>query len=743
MRSVVLSIALIAPIGAFGADVDLFNPGSSSVFAVGTLQGESPHLVGEGLAGGLLTSFAQDPVVRSFANGDEVSAVAVLLPVTLYGGYTIAEKARIDLLMPVYPYVDAPIQDFQGAAAGDFRIQGVVPVFTQDGTFAVALVPKIALPTGTANALTRQGFQGGLSVALGGELEGAGIGWLANAGINGSAAEDFGGIGLGSTVDAVAGSYFRATEAFRFGGEFDLKAGLAQGDSGSNTTGGLHIFANNVLDNGVGMTLGAGTGLISGLGSPDYRVFAGISYAQTERDKDRDGIVDKDDTCPAEPEDLDEFEDTDGCPDLDNDGDSIADIEDSCPDEPEDFDGFDDGDGCAELDNDEDQLADADDACPDEFGPNTTQGCPDLDNDGIADKDDTCKTEPGAAETDGCPDADNDLVPDFRDDCKTEPKPADEPAASSNGCPKNVYVTAVGFSFEGKVEFSNGRSTIRSASHALLDKLAALMVANPQAGRVEVQGHTDNTGNADSNLKLSQARADAVRKYLVKKEVPEDRLLAKGYGQTKPTSTNRTEKGRENNRRVAFEFLDAQPTPPAPTPEPAAAPEPEVAAVEALPGVDPNGEPGALSVVVSGGGWANVYVDGTRLTKGAPFSGQPISAGKHKIWIANERLGIDFIKEIEVGNGKTVRIDVPTPEAPEIKAPTEEKDTDDPWAVAEPKNPEPEDTDDPWGVADPKPAPAPTTASPWGDTSPEVEDIPEDEPEEAPATGRFSKKKKK
>ncbi len=725
MRPVIFTLALVAPIAAFGADVDLFNPGSSSVFGVGTLQGESPHLVGSGGAGGILTSFAQDPVVRTFDNGDEVSAVAVLLPVTLYGGYTIEDRARIDLFIPFYPYVDAPIQEFQGPAAGDIRAQGIIPVFTKDETLAVAFVPKIALPTGTDDALTRQGLQGGLSLAVGGEVEKARMGYLANAGITGSTADEFGGVGLGSTIDGVVGAFYRPTEFFRFGTELDVRAGLAQGDDGTNTTSGLHIFASNALENGLAMTLGAGTGLIAGLGSPDYRVFVGISYAQKARDRDRDGLVDKEDTCPEEPEDIDGFEDIDGCPDPDNDDDGIADIADDCPIESEDADGFEDIDGCPDPDNDDDKIDDVDDDCPDDFGYEATKGCPDTDNDGVPDKDDSCLADAGPAETGGCPDADGDLVPDVRDTCPNDKKPDSEPAETSDGCPKNAWTTTVGISFEGKIQFTNGRSTIRSASHELLNTLAALLLANPEAGNVEVQGHTDNTGNADSNMTLSQARADKVLAYLVKKEVPAERLTAKGYGQTKPISTNRTENGRENNRRVAFEFLN-QPEPP-PVEE---VPEPEVAPTEApvdLAGFDPNGEAGALSVVVKGGGWANVYVDGDRLTKGAPFTGQPIAAGKHKIWVANERLGIDYTKEIEVGNGKTVRVEVPSGPEPELAPPS----------------------DDPWGVKDqppppPKPEAAPIPVSPWGDISEEVEDVePEEETEEPVRAGRYGKKKKK
>ena len=81
-----------------------------------------------------------------------------------------------------------------------------------------------------------------------------------------------------------------------------------------------------------------------------------------------------------------------------------------------------------------------------------------------------------------------------------------------------------------------------------------MLVANPQVKKVRIEGHTDNTGAADFNTKLSQGRAKAVRDYLVKKGVAADRLEAKGFGPTQPIGDNKTAAGREANRRVEFEI---------------------------------------------------------------------------------------------------------------------------------------------------------------------------------------------
>jgi len=107
-----------------------------------------------------------------------------------------------------------------------------------------------------------------------------------------------------------------------------------------------------------------------------------------------------------------------------------------------------------------------------------------------------------------------------------------------------------------KVQFDTGRATIQAASHALLDEVANVLLLNPQIVRVEIQGHTDNVGTEETNLKLSQRRAQAVRDYLVDQGVKKSRLVAEGYGASEPIESNDTEVGRSANRRVQFEIVE-------------------------------------------------------------------------------------------------------------------------------------------------------------------------------------------
>ena len=103
------------------------------------------------------------------------------------------------------------------------------------------------------------------------------------------------------------------------------------------------------------------------------------------------------------------------------------------------------------------------------------------------------------------------------------------------------------------VFFDTGRSDIRSESNAELDRLVQLLKDVPSL-KIELSGHTDNTGSAQSNIQLSQDRANAVVNYLVSKGISKDRLVAKGYGSDRPVDSNSTADGRQNNRRTEFEI---------------------------------------------------------------------------------------------------------------------------------------------------------------------------------------------
>jgi OOP family OmpA-OmpF porin len=99
-----------------------------------------------------------------------------------------------------------------------------------------------------------------------------------------------------------------------------------------------------------------------------------------------------------------------------------------------------------------------------------------------------------------------------------------------------------------------GKATLRPESYSELDRLGGLMVQNPKM-QIELSGHTDNVGSDDSNMKLSEDRAKTVTEYLITLGIATNRVIAKGYGETKPVTSNDTEDGRQMNRRVEFTIL--------------------------------------------------------------------------------------------------------------------------------------------------------------------------------------------
>ena len=203
------------------------------------------------------------------------------------------------------------------------------------------------------------------------------------------------------------------------------------------------------LGNQITITVGGGVGLLKGVGLPTARGFLGVLYNAETQDRDRDGISDDQDACADAAEDMDGFEDSDGCPEFDNDQDGLPDEVDKCPNKPEDIDDFEDKDGCPEADNDKDGILDTADHCPNEpetvNGVDDLDGCPDVkdtDSDGIPDEKDKCINEPedtdGFEDTDGCPDPDNDKdgIPDNSDECIDEPEDGKgDDNEKNDGCP--------------------------------------------------------------------------------------------------------------------------------------------------------------------------------------------------------------------------------------------------------------------------------------------------------------------
>jgi len=267
-----------------------------------------------------------------------------------------------------------------------------------------------------------------------------------------------------------------------------------------------------------------------------------------DEDPDKDGILGALDQCPTDAEDKDAFQDEDGCPEPDNDADGILDPNDKCPTQAEDKDGFQDDDGCPDADNDSDGINDGSDRCPlepeDKDNFQDDDGCPDPDNDGdgVLDATDKCIDKPetrnGYQDEDGCPDE----------------------------IPEKVK------KFTGAIQGINFRTNsadLLKTSNRTLDSAVAVLKEFPDL-KLEIQGHTDDVAIKKSknakfadNLELSQARAESVREYFIKKGIDQGRLTAKGLGDTVPVTPTAGLKGRalttarSKNRRVEFQLVSS------------------------------------------------------------------------------------------------------------------------------------------------------------------------------------------
>jgi outer membrane protein OmpA-like peptidoglycan-associated protein len=198
------------------------------------------------------------------------------------------------------------------------------------------------------------------------------------------------------------------------------------------------------------------------------------------------------------------------------------------------------------ADSDGDGILDKDDKCPTVVGLPRYQGCPipDTDSDGINDEEDKCPTVAGLAKYQGCPipDTDGDGINDEEDKC-----PTIAGIAENGGCPQINFKA-------GNVQFVSGSATLTSGAKAELNKLAKILNEDYKDIKINIAGHTDNSGIPEKNQVLSINRAESVAKYLVSKGVNESRLTTTGFGQDQPVSDNTTPAGKAKNRRVEFKI---------------------------------------------------------------------------------------------------------------------------------------------------------------------------------------------
>ncbi|OGR13720.1 MAG: hypothetical protein A2341_05815 [Deltaproteobacteria bacterium RIFOXYB12_FULL_58_9] len=630
-------------------DLQLFQPAPGATGFITTESGDvNSHL---GISAGLNLNYARNPLAVQILEADggerEVGAiVGFRVDANVMAALGLFDIGEFGVVMPLILQGGQDEEAF-GEGGANIDLGGALSGFTQgdlrlvpkvrflnidDGVFSAAVVGTVILPTAAQAAYASEnGVVIAPSLALSTRTSflraGVNLGYrmrdktrvepvegqvllTVDDEVFAKAAVAFDvnmGEGLPFEIVGELFGHTPATNAFAWNADSELakKKQAARTSFEADVSIRWAAFDNFVI------TAGGGAGITTqGYGQPAPRLFAGLIWYSGEyglADADKDGVSDSFDKCPDKQEDRDDFEDSDGCPELDNDKDGVVDEDDQCPNEPEDKDGladtdgcpetdvdvdgvldeadqcqgdvedkdgFKDDDGCADLDNDEDGIADKVDKCPDEAedvdGFEDVDGCadPDNDGDGLADLGDMCpnfaEDKDNVADDDGCPeDNDGDGIADEIDKC---PKEAEiyNGVEDEDGCPEKLKVKtlvevdldAQKIVIKDKVFFKSGSAKLMSKSDKLLDQIVSVLKNYKHIRKLRIEGHTDSQGNRRRNIKLSQDRAESVRQYFIANGVQAERLIAEGFGPEKPIASNSSNRGREQNRRVEFVIVE-------------------------------------------------------------------------------------------------------------------------------------------------------------------------------------------
>lgn len=590
--------------GGSGISTEQFEPQPSqftNFFSVA-----SPHVVDSGrFELNLLATYSDDPLVLRNADGDRLNdgdIVAEQIVTNIMGAVGFGGVFDIGVALPLFMLQQGDSELVVGEplggdgtadfGVGDLRIVPKLQLFNEDtaddpGGAGLALIVDMRLPTGDDEV-----YQGGALMVEPRLAFGYGFGERADIGINlGYALRDSGRLNnievrshltYGVAADIGVGPRRGERHLVHIVPELFGEVPFSVDQTLSEETPlegllGAKIFPSESFM----VQAGAGVGLVAGYATPDWRVFLGVGISpprNVDNDRDRDGIENRDDECPDDPEDFDGYQDEDGCPDLDNDGDGIADIDDECPNEAEDFDDYQDEDGCPEEnDADGDGIFDDVDNCvavanPDQEdldGDGVGDACDDdVDGDGVLNDGDNCPATPNEdqADLDGdgigdaCDDdVDGDRIVNDDDQCPVEPEVYNA-FEDEDGCPdegEDIIVEDCRINLQGEtIEFAVNSDRIRSGSFDLLGRIASVLQTRADISLIRIEGHTDSQGNDEYNLDLSNRRAASVRAWLVEEGgVNPERLESIGYGETRPVDTNDTREGRQRNRRVEFNFV--------------------------------------------------------------------------------------------------------------------------------------------------------------------------------------------
>lgn len=551
--------------------------------------------------------YADAPLVLMREDQGAITREPLLDTVTalnLAAAVSAHERLAIGLTAPVF-FTAAGLDGLGGPALGDVRLSAPIGIILPDNGFGLSAVPFLDLPTGVPTRfLGNAGLSGGGLVAAG--VHGERFAATLNVGYRALPSVTFQNLTGGDKLLWALGGGVHLTDWLAARAEFSYHANLVQNAVPSTESPGEALLSlRGRHDTGLSWTAGGGFPLTEGAGAARFRAFLGLGYTfgKSERDSDRDGIVDSEDACPTEPEVVNGYRDEDGCPDALSDLLVLVVNEDG---------GFVQG---AEilLDGARAPLNPAGQAQISGRLPGTALTAlarhphyvePTPAEITLEEGQNVAKFElaykPGRVRV--IARSHTGEVLDAR--VRFEGPAAREPESLGEEGSKlfelrpgawRLLISAASFGTERvefevepgqeqaivievtlhptltevmqeeiqileQVHFDFDQATIQPGSLPLLKQVANVLLDNPHLRRVEVQGHTDNIGEADYNRALSHRRVEAVRAYLIAQGVAPERLVARGYGEDQPIASNDSEQGRARNRRVQFMILDPAPS---------------------------------------------------------------------------------------------------------------------------------------------------------------------------------------
>lgn len=390
-------------------DIAIFDPTPSTTGAGFQLQ--SPDVGSNGAwAARAILSYAHEPLILSAAPNDN-TLIQHRVIFELGGAYAFADRFEVGAHMPLYVQSGENLTSptmfgeppASGAALGSLTIHGKARTSryrNSAGLFVTGVGVAVGLPAeseqqfaGSGNTSLRVlGLASFAPTALASRFV-----VKANVGAVVRTTADFHDIHQTSGALWGLGASYRIRPDLAFAAELFgeiVPRGRREATGGAGVLSAMEALAgaHYRLQRHVDLGVAIGRG-ITGPGAPALQGLVEVTFSVSpaplaaiihleDDDSDQDGMPDDADRCPDQPEDIDGFEDEDGCPDPDNDGDGIPDATDKCPNAAEDKDGFEDADGCPDPDNDRDGIRDDFDHCPNEpetiNGIDDDDGCPDA-----------------------------------------------------------------------------------------------------------------------------------------------------------------------------------------------------------------------------------------------------------------------------------------------------------------------------------------------------------------------------